>query len=54
MNISWPRWVGFDFCAQVADIDSQQMHFALVGGSPYLPEQVLMGKHFTGILKQYP
>jgi len=51
-NILWTRGVGFNFTAQVADIDSQQMHFAIVGSSPYLSEQMLMRDYFAGVLKQ--
>ncbi len=44
--------VGFDFAAQVADIDPQDVHLVLRSRAPGLFEQLVMSDDLAGILHE--
>jgi hypothetical protein len=44
------RRVGFYFAAQVADVDSQNVHLAFIRCPPHLPQQLPMCNHFPRVL----
>ena len=52
VDIHRPCGVKFDLAPQVADVDSQDVHFAFVCCPPYQPEQLAMRENLPRVLQE--
>jgi len=52
-NESGAGWVGFEFLAEVGDVNPQVVRLFDRVGSPYLAEEVAMCQHFPRMLDKH-